>query len=110
MVLAPVFLLEKFDIDVLAVVFFKLHFIAQYCGALEYVAFVEVVEDPCEFILGQGGIVVFFQLCFEVFEEVVFVIDFDVGIAQFDELIDQVIFEGLFGLGCHGSLLNEHLL
>lgn len=46
MVLAPVFLLEEFDIDVLAVVFFDLHFIAKDGGALEYVSFVEVVEDP----------------------------------------------------------------
>lgn len=52
----------------------------------------------------------FFQLGFEVGEEVVFILDFDIGIAQFDQLIDQVIFEGLFRLSGHGSFLYEHLL
>ena len=92
MVLAPVFLLDELDINALAVVFGELHFIPQDPGPVEYGAFVQVVENPGKFFIGEGGIVVGFQLGFQVGQQVFPVFDFDVGIAQFGQLLDQVIF------------------
>jgi hypothetical protein len=53
---------KEFDINALPVVFGKLHPVAEDLGTVEDVAFVEVVKNFKEFVVGKLNIVVFFEL------------------------------------------------
>jgi hypothetical protein len=65
LVLAPVFGVEELQVEGGAVVAAEFHFVAQTFGAIEDVAFVEVVEDAFEFGVAELNAVMFFELGFE---------------------------------------------
>ena len=91
LVLTPVFGVKKFEVGGAAVVAGEFHFIAEAFGSIENVAFLEVVEDSFEFFGAELGVVVFFELCFEVGGEFGGVADSDFFVAESREAIDQVL-------------------
>ena len=103
-VLAPMFAVEKLDIAGAAVVSAELETAAQGFRFGEDVPFFEMVEDLAKFAITEGGVVVGFELVFQVGAERGRVGDGDPLVAECDELSDQLFFELGFGLGHAGFL------
>jgi hypothetical protein len=82
LVLTPVFGVEKFEIGGCAIITDEEHSVTEAIGAIEDVAFVEVVEDSFKFFGAELGVVVFFELGFEVGGEVGGVADGDRFVAE----------------------------
>ena len=59
MLLAPVFNVEKFEVNGGAIVAGKLHFVLETFRLIEDVAFIQVVEDLLKFVAAELNVVVF---------------------------------------------------
>ncbi len=108
LILTPVLLVEKFEVKAVAIVAGDLEAIAEGFGALEDIAFVEVVEHFSELVVGDADAVVLFELGFEVGQQGGFVLDGHILVTQADELADEIVFENLFLLGAHGYWFSKN--
>jgi hypothetical protein len=66
LVSAPVFSIKEFQVKGGTVIAAHFHFVAQAFGAIEDVAFVEVIENSFEFFVAELNVVMLLKLGFEV--------------------------------------------
>ena len=99
-------MVDKFYIHCVAVVVaLQRQLVAQYLRTVKYIAFVEVVEHTTKLRITQLHIVMLFQLRLQVRKHGRRVRQHNFFLALSDKLGDEVIFEGLFGLSGHSSLI-----
>ena len=73
---------EEFEVGGCAIIADQFHFFAEAFGAIENVAFVEVIEDSFKFFGTELGFIMFFELVFEVGSQIFGVADGDGFVAK----------------------------
>jgi len=91
LILAPVFLFQKFKIQALAIVPFDVLFFPEYFGFVEHRTFAKDIQRFVKLFCRKGDVVVLFQLGFQVGQQILLSADGHIAVTQLKQLFYQVI-------------------